>query len=106
MEVENVLLYRTGQKTCDQFQDTAIKALHLTVPNWNIHESIVHFYSKEEITLLNQIAISYRLQRKSDIGVHIIASVYETLEKSAIDLTERAEEAVMLLATWKICLLI
>lgn len=101
MEVENVLLYRTGQKTCDQFQDTAIKALHLTVPNWNIHESIVHFYSKEEITLLNQIAISYRLQRKSDIGVHIIASVYETLEKSAIDLTERAEEAVMLLATWK-----
>lgn len=101
MEVENVLLYRTGQKTCDQFQDTAIKALHLTVPSWNIHESIVHFYSKEEITLLNQIAISYRLQGKSDIGVHIIASVYETLEKSAIDLTERAEETVMLLATWK-----
>lgn len=101
MEVENVLLYRTGQKTCDQFQDTAIKALHLTVPNWNLHESIVHFYSKEEITLLNQIAISYRLQKKSKIGVHIIASVYETLEESAIDLTERAEEAVMLLATWK-----
>ena len=51
--------------------------------------------------MLNQIAISYRLQKKSKIGEQIIASVYETLERSAIDLMERAEEAVMLLSTWK-----
>ncbi|MDE7321839.1 MAG: helix-turn-helix transcriptional regulator [Lachnospiraceae bacterium] len=101
MEVENVLLYRTGQKTCEQFQETAIKALHLTVPKWNLQENLIHFYSNEEITLLNQIAISYRLQKKSEIGEQIIANVYETLEKSAIDLMERAEEAVMLLSTWK-----
>ncbi len=101
LEVENVFMYRTGQKTCDQFQETALNALHLTVPKWSIGENVIHFYSNEEITLLNQIAISYRLQKKSKIGEQIIASVYETLERSAIDLMERAEEAVMLLSTWK-----
>lgn len=101
MEAENVLLYRRGKITCEQFQETAIKALHLTVPKWNVHEKLVHFYSREEITLINQIAISYRLQKKSDIGEQIIANVYETLEKSAADMTERAEEALLLLSTWK-----
>lgn len=50
---------------------------------------------------MNHIAISYRKQKKSEIGERILANVYETLEESAVDLTERAENALLLLANWK-----
>ena len=101
MEIENLLLFGKGEITCDIFQETAVKALRMTFPKWNLSEKMVHFYSREEIILINQIAVSYRVQKKSEIGEHIIANVYETLEKSDVDKLERAEETLLLLSTWK-----
>lgn len=101
MEIENLLLYGKGEITCENFQKTAVKALRMTFPKWNFAEKMVHFYSREEVILINQIAVSYRVQKKSEIGEQIIANVYETLEKSDVDKLERAEETLLLLSTWK-----
>lgn len=98
---ENDLLYRRGKISCEQFQENAVRALCLTIPKWDEQKKLIHFYSREEIVLLNHIAISYRKQKKSEIGERILANVYETLEESAVDLTERAENALLLLANWK-----
>ncbi|MDE7184001.1 MAG: hypothetical protein K2O40_05880, partial [Lachnospiraceae bacterium] len=101
LEEENDLLYRRGEISCRQFQENAIRALQLTIPKWDELKKLIHIYSREEIVLLNHIAISYRKQKKSKIGERILANVYDTLEESAVNLTERAEDALLLLANWK-----
>jgi transcriptional regulator with XRE-family HTH domain len=101
LERENLLLNRKGKITPEQFYENAINALYLTMPRWNERERLIHFYTKEEIILINQIAVSYRMQNKSELAEQIVASVYATFEESTIEMTERAEELLLLLSNWK-----
>ncbi|MDE6363415.1 MAG: helix-turn-helix transcriptional regulator [Lachnospiraceae bacterium] len=101
LERENLLLNRKGKITPNQFNINAKNALHLTMPRWNEREKFIHFYSKEEIILINQIAVSYRMQNKSELAKQIVEGVYSTFEKSTIELTERAEDILLLLSNWK-----